>query len=128
MENKNYEATIIEGNAEMSAKEKLNFLNLSDAKSLDELTKEGGSYEIQKVESYARVAVHNEKAENKDYEVLVIVDSEGNRFRTGSLAFYNSFMEIYEAMTDAGEDFGLKCYRVPSKNYQGRDFLSCSVI
>lgn len=126
---RSYRATIIEGAEGMSKKEQIAFLDLTDCESLDELTKEAPVM-IDNIgdKSFARIAVHNEKAENKDYTVLILIDENGTRYRTGSESFYNAFSDIYKAMKDSGETWGVKVYRKPSKNYVGRDFLTCSVI
>lgn len=124
-----YRATIVEGAAGMTKKEQIMFLDLTDCVSLDEATKEG-PIEIDNIgdNSYAVINVHNEKAENKDYTVLVLIDEKGIRYRTGSESFYNAFRDIYDQMQGSGETWGVKAFRKPSKNYAGRDFLTCSVI
>ena len=105
------------------------FMDLTDCVSLDEATKESPVMieDITKG-SYAVLEIHNEKAENKDYTVLIIIDKDGTRYRTGSQTFYNTFKGFYEQMVDSGEVWGIKAHRKPSKNYQGRDFLTCSII
>ena len=124
-----YHAEIIEGAEGMSKKEQLMFMDLTDCISLDEATKEAPVM-INNIgsESYAVISVHNEKAENTDYIVFVLIDDKGTRYRTGSQSFYDAFKVIYEQMKDSGEEWGVRAYRKPSKNYQGRDFLTCSVI
>lgn len=124
-----YRAVIVEGAQGMSRKEQLMFLDLTDCESLDELTKDGPVM-IEDItdESYALIAVHNEKAENKDYNVLVLIDKNGTRYRSGSEPFYNAFRDIQKHMSGSGETWGIKAFRKPSKNYAGRDFLTCTVI
>lgn len=124
-----YRAEIIEGATGMTKKEQLMFLDLTDCISLDEATKESPvMIENIGADSFALISVHNEKAENKDYQVLVLIDGKGVRYRTGSESFYNAFRDIYDQMNGSGEVWGIKAFRKPSKNYTGRDFFTCTVI
>lgn len=76
---------------------------------------------------FADIAIHNDKAKgDKDYNVYVIVDTDGQKFCTSSTSFWNSFMDIANEME--GESFSIKVYRKPSKNYAGKYFLSCSIV
>lgn len=127
--NSNYKATIIEGATGLSKKEQLMFTDLTDCVSLDEATKESPvMIEDLGENCYALLEIHNEKSENVDYQVLIIIDKDGTRYRTGSQTFYSAFKLIYDMMNGSGETWGIKALRRPSKNYQGRDFLTCTVI
>ena len=77
---------------------------------------------------WAILNIHNDKAEPQDYENYILMDMNGEKYVTGSQSFWNSFMEIYEEMAQEDEDWGVKVYRMPSKNYAGRDFLTCAII
>ena len=35
---------------------------------------------------------------------------------------------LYEEMKDEDEEWAIKVYRLPSKNYKGKEFITCSVI
>ena len=76
----------------------------------------------------AILKVHNEKSDDKEYLNYVIVDNEGHKFVTGSQSFWSSFINIYEEMKDEDEEWAIKVYRLPSKNYKGKEFITCSVI
>lgn len=121
----NYEVKISECSKELSAKERVQLKDLTDVTKLDKATTEGAV--IIDVDFYAVLDIHNEKADDKDYQSYVIVDKSGERFTTGSASFFSSFTNIIDEM--AGEtDWQIKVYRMPSKNREGKDFITCSVI
>ena len=122
-----YEVVIVETDKELTAREKIRLKDTSDAIKLDEATKEGEL--IITPVAYAVLGIHNEKSENKDYKVYLIEDANGAKYVTGSESFFTSFMDIYSEMFEAGEkDWQVKAYRLPSKNYKGKEFLTCSII
>lgn len=122
-----YKATIARASMELNAKEKIMYKNTTDCVSLDDATKD--SPVLINVDGYVVLNIHNEKSDNKDYTKYIIIDKDGTRYQTGSESFWTAFLDIYEEMVDAGEtDFKVKAFRMPSKNYAGRDFLTCSII
>lgn len=121
-----YSATIQEASKDLSAKERIALKDTTTATKLDEATKDG-PVEIYP-EMWAILNIHNDKAEPQDYENYILMDMNGEKYVTGSQSFWNSFMEIYEEMAQEDEDWGVKVYRMPSKNYAGRDFLTCAII
>lgn len=121
-----YEAKIVECSKELSAKEKIMMKDTTDAVRLDEATKES-SIIINPVCS-AVIQIHNEQSENKDYKVFVIVDKDGTKYVTGSESFYSSYANIADEMDGEDEEWGIKVYRSPSKNYQGREFITCAIV
>lgn len=122
-----YKAVIKEASMELTPKMKIMLKNTTDTIALDDATKE--SPVTINVDGYVVLSIHNEKSDNKDYTKYVIIDKDGARYQTGSESFWTAFLDIYEEMTDAGEnDFQIKAFRMPSKNYAGRDFLTCSII
>ena len=120
-----YSVRIAEVSRELSAKERIKLKDTTDAIKLDEATQSGPI--IIEPSLYAVLDVHNEKSDNVDYKNYVLVDKNGDKYVTGSESFWSSFMEIAEEMEDAGEEYAIKAYRVPSKNYKGKEFLTCSV-
>ena len=122
-----YTVKIEESSQELKGKQRIIMKDTSDALKLDEAT-EGGNSIIIKVEKWAILKVHNEKADDKEYENYIIVDNEGHKFVTGSQSFWSSFINIYEEMKDEDEEWAIKVYRLPSKNYKGKEFITCSVI
>ena len=122
-----YTVKIEESSEDLKGKQRIIMKDTSDALKLDEAT-EGGNSIIIKVEKWAILKVHNEKSDDKEYENYIIVDSEGHKFVTGSQSFWSSFINIYEEMKDEDEEWAIKVYRLPSKNYKGKEFITCSVI
>lgn len=119
-----YTVVIKECNKELTARERLILKDTSDCIKLDEATQQGEV--VINPTMYAVLDVHNEKSDNKDYNVFIIVDEDGTKYVTGSESFYSSFKNIYDEMGD--EPFSIKAYRLPSKNRAGKDFITCSII
>lgn len=124
--NMDYKVEIVEANREFNARERLMIKDFSNANQLDTLTDENPVLITPK--DYAILKVHNEhsKAE-KDYTKFMIIDTAGNKYLTGSSSFIKSFLEIKEEMGD-DEEYSIEAYKVPSKNYQGKSFLTCSIV
>ena len=120
-----YKVEIKESSKELSARERISLKDTTNAIKLDEALAEGDVI-ITPVD-YAILGIHNEKAEDKDYENYIIVDKSGTKYVTGSSSFWNSFIEIYEEMKDEEEEYSILAYRVESKNYKGKYFLTCSI-
>ena len=122
-----YKATVKESSWEMSAREKLRYTDFTDVFQLDEATQAGDL--IIDVDKWAVVMVHNEKSDTVDYVKYVIIDKEGQVYVTGSESFWRSFTAIYEVMSEEEETvYSIKVYRRESKNYKGKDFLTCRII
>ena len=128
---KGYTSTVREVSKEISVKEKIMLKDTSNAISIDALTQEA-SINNEKVlidvDYYAILDIHNEKSDNKDYINFIIVDKSGNKYVTGSESFITTFTDIYEEMKGAGEEnITIEIYRKESKNYKGKDFITCSI-
>lgn len=120
-----YTAEITKCNKELTKKERVMYKNASDCKRLDEETMKTGSLVI-KPELWLELSVHNDKAKNPDYTQYIIVDEDGTSYLTGSENFMANFLSIAEEME--GEPFEVEVYRKPSKNFNGKDFLTCKLI
>ena len=48
--------------------------------------------------------------------------------RKRKLATEEQLQEVLEEMSDSGEEVQLDCYKADSKNYSGKQFLTCTVI
>ena len=126
----NFSVTFHSASREMSTREKLKIRDISDSTKLDEVTSNGNTVIITPV-AYAILNVHNEKSDSKDYHTYVIEDKDGTKYYTGSEPFWDSFEEIWEAMDDSEEDIGtwsIKVYKKDSKNYKGKQFLTCTIV
>lgn len=123
-----YKATITRSTKELDAKQKIMMKDTTNTVSLDTAT-QGSDGVVIDVDFAVVLDVHNEKSDNKDYTKYIIVDKNGERYITGSESFWSAFENIYDELADAGiEDYQIKAYRLPSKNYAGRDFLTCALI
>ena len=121
-----YSVSIKETSKQLSAKERIMFKDTTSAKKIDEESQNGDF--IITPSFYGILEVHNEKSDNVDYENYVIVDESGEKYVTGSQSFWSSFMDIAKEMEGETEEWAVKVFRVPSKNYKGKDFLTCSII
>lgn len=122
-----YSVDIAESSKELSAKERIKLKDTSDAIKLDEVTATNGDIIITPV-AFAVLNIHNEKSDNKDYKNYIIEDEDGTKYVTGSESFWSTFTNIYNEMKDESETWQIKAYRLPSKNYNGKEFLTCSII
>lgn len=120
-----YSAKIKEVSVDLSAKQRIQLKDTTTAIKLDSATQEGELHITP--DFHAILEIHNDKSDNQDYEVFVLVDKDGSKYVTGSNSFKSAYMDIYNEMKDETEEWGIRVYRMPSKNYAGRDFLTCSV-
>ena len=126
---KPYEVTVKEASKELSAKEKIRLKDLSNSINLDALTQQEGKV-ILDIDYYAIVGIHNEKSkERTDYDNIILVDVGGNKYNTGSASFITAFTDIVDELADAGEtECQIEVYRKESKNYKGKEFITCSIV
>lgn len=121
-----YSVKIVNASKELSARDRVAVKDTTNAIALDDATKD--SPLVIAIDYYVELAVHNEKSEDKDYKKYVMVDKSGNKFVTGSESFFTAMLEIMDEMAESGEDFEIQVYRMPSKNYKGKEFLTCSIV
>lgn len=121
-----YSVKIVNASKELSARDRVAVKDTTNAIALDDATKETPL--VIAIDYYVELAIHNEKSEDKDYKKYVVVDKSGNKFVTGSESFFTAMLEIMDEMSDSGEDFEIQVYRMPSKNYKGKEFLTCSIV
>ena len=125
----NYSVAIEESSMELNARAKIILKDTSDASKLDAVVGEGAEDGIIIAPvNYAVLAIHNEKADDPDYKNYLVIDKDGKKFVTGSTSFWNSFLNIFKEMKAEGEEFQIKIYKLPSKNYNGKSFLTCSLV
>lgn len=126
-----YKVTIksVHADHEMTAKERIMFKDTTNAIKLDEATQDQEDKLMITPVAWGVLAIHNDKSDNPDYDNYIVVDKTGDKYVTGSKAFWSAFETIVEEIQDEGvEDWGILVYRMPSKNYKGKDFITCSVI
>lgn len=121
-----YSVKIQHASKNLSAKERVAIKDIANAIPLDDATQQGKV--VIEPDFYVELSVHNEKSEDKDYTKFVVVDKSGNKYVTGSESFFTSLMDILDEMEDSEEEFGVEVYRMPSKNYKGKEFLTCSIV
>lgn len=129
-----YKSEITFASKELTKRERVMLSDVSSATKFDEVIKGvDDTFDIEPV-AYALVSIENDKAKGENqYEVIVILDDSGNKYVTGSQSFREAFVGIWEQMTDngeiaAGEEFSIRVYKRPSKNYSGKAFISCALI
>lgn len=122
----NFSVTIVSVSKEINAKERIQLKDTTSAIKLDKATQEEPV--LINVDYYAELSIHNEKSEDKDYTQYIVVDKSGEKYVTGSPSFWDSFMNIVAEMADYDDAWAIKAYRMPSKNREGKDFITCSVI
>ena len=121
-----YSVNIREVSRSNCAKERVMLKDTTNAISLDEVTQ--GAKFVFEPDYYAILDVHNEKSEDKDYVKYIIVDKAGTKLVTGSESFFTSFKSIMDEMAGCDEEFSIEAYRMPSKNYKGKEFITCSIV
>lgn len=123
-----YSVSIENASKELRKKERVMLKDTSDALKLDDVIQ--GEPIIINPDYWVMLMVHNEKSDNVDYPVYLIVDKNGTKYVTGSEAFWTTFSDIWDEMTEDEDDeeWQLKCYKLDSKNFKGKQFLTCSVI
>lgn len=122
-----YSVKVVECTKDLTAKERVKIKDITNAIKLDEAT-QGGAIVIA-YDYYAVLAIHNEKLDDPDYRQYVVVDTAGNKYVTGSESFFTAMTEIVDEMSAAGEtDYELEVYRMDSKNYKGKQFITCSIV
>lgn len=127
---RDYESKVIYVSKEVSAKERIMLKDVSDCESLDSLTDDDQAIMLNP-DYYAQIEIHNEKSDNKDYTVTVVVDKDGTRYKTGSESFVRTMVGMLsdaKELEASGEPWSLKVYKKPSKNRSGKGFITCSIV
>lgn len=129
---KGYSVKIRECSEELSVRDKIKLKDLTNAYSIDELSQEAKEIEehfIIDFASYAVLDIHNENADDKDYTKYVVISKAGEKYETGSKSFFTGLMNIVDEMLNAGEtDFQIEVIRKESKNYKGKEFITCILV
>lgn len=120
-----YKVTVVEASVELTKKDKIRITDTTDTIAMDKATQDGEL--IIDPAFWAVLEVHNEKSQDKDYRNFIIADKNGLKFRTGSESFWTAFRSIWDELKDE-DDWQVKVYRLPSRNRQGKDFLTCSLV
>lgn len=128
----NYSAVIAETNMELTARERIMFKDTQNAVSLMDMAKDAKANDakaiVEDIKGYVVLDIHNEKSEDIDYKNYLIVDREGNKYVTGSASFFSSFKAIFDEMVNETEPWSIELNLLDSKNYKGKEILTCSLI
>ena len=122
-----FRTEVIKSSRELTAREKVQLKDTAGCTSLDLVSKTDPDAVIM-VTGYVILGVHidSEKGE-KDYEQLVILSDNGEKYITGSGSFRSSFLGIWEDMQTDPVPWGIKVKRIPSKHFGG-DFLKAVLV
>ena len=125
-----YKAKVAVVSTDLTVQERIKFKDTSDAIGIDIAT-QGMESLILNIDYYGVLDIHNEKAEgeNKDYKNYVFVTTSGDKYVTGSESLWTAFTDIMDELADEGieEIPPIRFYRKDSKNYKGKQFLTCSL-
>ena len=121
-----YAVKIVECSKELTAKQKIQLKDTTDAIKLDEVTQDGAV--VIDPDMWVILEIHNDKSDNKDYNNYLVVAKDGQKYVTGSESFWSSFYDIASEMKSSDEKWAVKVYKMPSKNYKGKEFITCSVV
>ena len=77
---------------------------------------------------YAVIQIHNENSDDKEYKQYMYITTDGMKYVSGSVSLFTSFLDIYEEMEDSNEEYQIKIYKMPSKNYTNKHFITCSIV
>lgn len=130
-----YSVRIVNASKRLTQKERVAIKDTSECFKLDEACE--GNAVIINPDYYVVLDIHNEKSDNKDYNNYIIVDKDGTKYVTGSDSFFTSFKSIMDEMADAEadmeegeelEEWSIKVYKMDSKNYKGKQFITCSIV
>ena len=124
-----YNVNILDTHRDMSLPETIKSKDFSNMVGLDEAV--DSEPIIIKPLNYVELLVHNDFSEDKEYTKYVI-QTEDEYYVTGSTSFNNAMLQIISDYKDAGLNFfeegvEIKVYKLPSKNYSGKKFLTCSL-
>lgn len=122
----NFTVKIAEVSKELTARERIMLKDTGNAIKLDEAAN-GAGLTITPT-AYAVLDIHNEKSDNPDYKNYIILDANGQKYVTGSTSFWNSFIDIWTEMSAEEDPYSIQVYKMDSKNYKGKQFLTCSII
>ena len=113
---------------ELTPRERIMVKDTANAIKLDSACNEIGGINIT-VDYYAVLEIHNEKSKDrKDYENYLIMSKNGDKYVTGSPSFWNAFTQIADEMEGETDEWAINVYKLDSKNYKDKQFLTCSLI
>ena len=124
-----YNTKVVTTSREITAQEKFLIKDFNDAIGLDSVVTDSEGI-ILDIDIIAEVQVHNEHAkDDKDYTTIVIITTDGTKYTTSSNSVRDAISDIMDECKDVGiEDYKLKIFKKPSKNYAGKSFMTASIV
>lgn len=124
-----YNTKVVTTSREITAQEKFLIKDFNDAIGLDSVVTDSEGI-ILDIDIIAEVQVHNEHAkDDKDYTTIVIITTDGTKYTTSSNSVRDAISDIMDECKDEGiEDYKLKIFKKPSKNYAGKSFMTASIV
>ena len=127
-----YNTKILSSSRELTAKERITLKDFNDCIGLDTVTNETDGIIIDP-NVIVEVQVHNERAkDDKDYSTIIILDNNGTKYSTSSNSLRDSIADIMEELKELSDedkaDLKIKVFKKPSKNYNGKFFLTATVV
>lgn len=124
-----YNTKVVSTSREITPQEKFLIKDFNDAIGLDSVVTDSEGI-ILDIDIIAEVQVHNEHAkDDKDYTTIVIITTDGTKYTTSSNSVRDAISDIMDECKDEGiEDYKLKIFKKPSKNYAGKSFMTASIV
>lgn len=126
-----FEIKIIETYKPLSTLQRISTKRLQSATKIDEELDINKSCVIN-ADNYVilRVTTDNPKFDTPEYDVLVIIDTNGEKYITSSEYAIRSFIEIVEELRSEDESISAYAYsfsREESNNYKGKYYILCNI-
>lgn len=127
-----YNTKIVSSSRDLTTKERIVLKDFNDCVGLDTVVSNENGI-ILDPDVIVEVQVHNERArDDKDYTTIIILDKDGTKYSTSSNSLRDSISDIMEELKelsdDEKDDLKIKVFKKPSKNYQGKYFMTATVI
>lgn len=119
-----FKSEIISASFEMTKREQIKF---KDTASCFPLNDESNGFVIEGIKGCYTVRCENDNAENKEYNVFIIVCDDGRRYMTSSTSFAEKAEEIITDLIGDDERIDIKLIKKKSKNFAG-EFLTCELV
>ena len=127
-----YRVSVKESSRDLTARERIRYKNSAGAIKLDEAISDsdfdGNGKVIIAPVAYVVLDIHNDKSDPPDYNNYVIIDKDDNTYVTGSSSFWKQFKSIWDEMSGENEAWEIEVFKVDSKNYKGKKFITCNIL
>ena len=121
-----YKVEIVESTHELSARDRLKLKDTTNAVKLDSALTGDEPIIITPID-YAVLEISSDKVD-APYNNYVVCDESGQKFITGSKSFWEAFLNIWDEMVEETGSYQIEIYKVDSKNYAGKKFITCSIL